>query len=473
MFRYLLSWRYLVRRRTNLIAIVGLFLAVGALIMILSIMTGFLEESRRIVRGSLSDVVITPIFLRHMSGAAVRDSPDELLAALHQDDRVRAAALRLSYFGILNRPGFVGRSGKGDSSGGILARTGSATLAGVQLVGVDVRTGEKRAAEPGSVLDEYDVTELHAAIAGVPRNGVRVEDPLFPFRMPPDLPADGPPGAIVGEQLFSALELERGDVIEVLTALPHQSDGGGVEERTGRFTVVGTFRFGQNEADLSRIYLARSDLYDLLGGARSYTEVSVLLHDYERDAEMFCAEMSATLEERGLILGSERMPEVRTWETYRAPLLGSIENQRSIMAILLSLVLIVAGFTVFAILSMMVNEKRRDIGILSALGATPRAVVSMFLWIAAWDVFLGATAGAVVGTWGAIEIDSIEAWLSSVLGFPILDRSLYLFDTIPSRVEPSAVALILVVTLAATLLAALIPAWRASRLDPLQAVRQD
>jgi lipoprotein-releasing system permease protein len=143
------------------------------------------------------------------------------------------------------------------------------------------------------------------------------------------------------------------------------------------------------------------------------------------------------------------------------------------MAIMLSLVLLVAGFTVFAILSMMVSEKRRDIGILTALGATPRGVMTSFLMIAFWDALIGALLGAVFGTWGALKIDSIEQSLSSLLGVQIFDRDVYLFDTIPSVVEVLPVTLIVLGAFVCALLFAAIPAWNAAKLDPLEALRHE
>ena len=480
MFRYFLSWRYLISRRTNLIAIVGLFLAVGALVMILSIMTGFLQEHRDFLRGSMSDVVVTPVFLRRSDGTEVRDNLQEMLNVLRADERVRAGTPRLSYYGMLERPGFAESGLRSESGGGILARTAKVTLAGVQLVGVDVRTIDRVVlATLGAwfsclglkldqqVQDELDTSELLVALrresvgAGAP-----VDQPLFPFYV-----AEGaPPGAVVGQQLYTALGLKHGEEIEVLTAFPDERTGQ-VEQRRQRFTVTGSFRSGENDSDLTRIYLDRLVLGQFVGGDRPYSEVAVDLHDYESDGEELCVTMMDELGRRGLLLHSDRHPEVRTWESQRANLLASIENQRRIMAIVLSLVLMVAGFTVFAILSMMITEKRRDIGILTALGATPSKLLSLFLMIATWDVALGAVSGAATGALAATNIDSIERWLSDLLGVQILDRTLYGFDTIPSQVEPLAVAIILGSTLVLTLLFAAIPAWRASRLDPLQAIR--
>ena len=184
--------------------------------------------------------------------------------------------------------------------------------------------------------------------------------------------------------------------------------------------------------------------------------------------------MRATLDAQLIADGLlPRFSDVQTWEDYRRELLGAIRNERALMGIMLSLVLLVAGFTIFAILSMMVTEKRRDIGILTALGATPRGVMALFLLIGFWDALLGATAGAAVGTWMAVEIDSIERWLSATFGYEIFDRSVYLFDHIPSVVEPVRVAVIVLGAFTCALAFAAIPAWKAASLDPLEALRYE
>ncbi len=202
----------------------------------------------------------------------------------------------------------------------------------------------------------------------------------------------------------------------------------------------------------------------------------VKLKDYARDGAAARDDLAHGLDEAGLVHGgfpTMAVHEVRTWEEFRKTLLGAIENERVLMAIMLSLVVVVAGFTVFAILSMMITEKRRDIGILSALGATPAGVGTLFLMIAIWDWILGASAGALLGTWGALKIDSIERWLSSTFHVEIFNRKVYLFDHIPAVVDPVAIAAIVLGALVCVLLFAALPAWKAGRLHPLDALRYE
>jgi lipoprotein-releasing system permease protein len=140
---------------------------------------------------------------------------------------------------------------------------------------------------------------------------------------------------------------------------------------------------------------------------------------------------------------------------------------------MLSLVLLVAGFTIYAILSMMVTEKRRDIGILCALGADPRGIQTLFMLIGFWDALLGTVLGTTLGILGAVYIDAIEQGISAVIGVQIFNRDAYLFDYIPSVVEPLSVVWIVAGAFVCTLLFAFWPAWRASRLNPIDALRYE
>ncbi len=489
MYRSFLSWRYLVSRPTNLIGIVGILVGVGALILILSIMTGFLDMTRNTVRGTLADLVVTPRQGERSAKGLVSDSPAELLAALRAEPRVAAAAPQLLWGGIITQ--------RGDSAKNferLLASQSHSGLLAIQLVGIDV-DGVARLAWPGQALavralggvlppptiqDELDATAFaHSLLGDTPGQPwtLAAPNPLFPFTPPPGRrPGRAKAGVLLGEQLYSDLGLRVGDVLELLTAVydPALDDW---RPNNRQFAVAGTFKTRDNETDSGRIYLDRRELADFLGDTSSYTQVLVRLVDYERDAEALAPELRTRLAERGLIAGGERFDhgryELKTWEEFRGFLLGAIENERVLMGIMLSLVLVVAGFTIFAILSMMVTEKRRDIGILAALGATPRGIQQLFLMIAFWDALVGGVLGAVLGTWGALEIDSIERWLSRTFGVQIFNRDVYLFDFIPSVVQPLWVGTIVLGAFVCALLFAAIPAWRAARLDPLQALRYE
>jgi lipoprotein-releasing system permease protein len=461
LFRSFLSWRYLRRRRTNLIGIVGIFVAVGALIMILSIMNGFLDESRKTLRGTLSDLIITPYAGSPVMGSRVPREPQLVLDAVREDPRVEACAAHLVWFCIV--------AGDETDPERILSSSQFGQYAGVKLVGIDLE-------------NEVLATELLSSLTAEPKYGARVADPYDPFAPPPGYdPTLGRPRArvVLGEQLFRAHHLYRGAKINLMTARPDAVTGE-LDASNREFIVAGTFRSGENEMDLDRIYMERDQLARFLAGysededlprdALRYTEILVKLKDYDADGIAVRDDLQRRLVDDKIV---PAYSTVKTWEEFRQLMLGAIKNERALMAIMLSLVLLVAGFTIFAILSMMVTEKRRDIGILTALGATPRGVLMMFLMIGFWDALIGTVLGAVAGTWAAIEIDAIERWLSNLFGVQIFDRSVYLFDHIPSVVDPLGVTLIVAGAFVCALLFAAIPAWKAASMDPLDALRYE
>ncbi len=478
MFRYFLSWRYLISRRTNYIGIAGIFLGVFAPILIQSIMTGFLEESKRVLRGNLSDVAIEPMFAEREDGRAVETAAGPLTRLVREDARVGAVAVQLSWYGIASEGGPLSR----------LILTGNQTgqLSAVELVGIDVLTVDKLVQSifavlyfPGRALplppiqDELDATDFLDSLKREPRFGSRVANPLLPFNAPPGYRPKGRKKAsiIVGESLFYQLDLRRGSILHIGSSTPHPETGE-LRPNTREFVVAGSFSSRDRRSDTDRIYMARSELADFLQDGRSFSKLMVTLDDYENDAEAFCSSVVQSGDEQALLFGDD-LPEVRTWETQKQGMIGAVKNERVMMGIMLGLVLVVAGFTIFAILSMMVFEKRRDIGILTAIGATPRKIMHTFLLIGLWDALIGATAGAVLGTWAALRIGSIDAWVSEQFGFELFQHDVFAFDQIPSKVQPVVVLCMLASGIILTLLFAAVPAWRASRLDPLDALRTE
>jgi lipoprotein-releasing system permease protein len=457
-YQSFLSWRFLTARRINWVGIIGVFVGVTALILILSIMSGFLDQQRRMVRGTLSHLVIEPSPLMSATGAPLPETAEPLIQAVSSDPRVANSCAQLSWFALLIQ------GGRGSAySASRLSDTTSAKLVGVQIVGIDTEA-------------EYQTTELREALntppAGMSFGHVPVTDPEDPFAAPSS-EFDASPWAwcVVGQQLAIVHGLRRGSEINLGTMIPDPQTGE-VRQSNRKFLVAGTFRTGENESDLGRIYVDRSELHDFLATSRDYSQVLVKLHDYDRDGQALSKELSSSLAEAGLIRASD-LNEVRTWEQYRGNILGAIENEKVLMAIMLSLVLVVAGFSVFAILTMMVAEKRRDIGILSALGGTRSGTLMIFLLIGFWDALLGAGAGAVAGVLGAKYIDPIERSISGFFGVQIFDRKVYLFDHIPAVIDPYSVAAIVLGAFLCTLTFAAIPAWRASRLNPLDALRYE
>jgi lipoprotein-releasing system permease protein len=162
---------------------------------------------------------------------------------------------------------------------------------------------------------------------------------------------------------------------------------------------------------------------------------------------------------------------VSTWEQKQGPLLGAVKIEQSILNILLFFIIAVAGFGILAIFSMIVVEKTRDIGILKALGASTGAVRSIFLGYGLALGLVGSGIGMAGGLLFVAKINDIEKWLSEFTGHKVFDDSIYYFKEIPTLVEPTTVCWIVFGALLIAVFASIWPAQRASKLQPVQALR--
>ncbi len=461
MYRFFLSLRYIIMRPINWIGTLSIFVAVSALILILAIMSGFLEESRSHLRGHLSDLVVTPSFDMPITSKRSYPSRDTagILAEIEKHPAVVAAAPQLVYYGMLVPP----------HSEVIMTDPSGMGMVMVNFLGVDIPK-------------EYGATALLEDLKKDTKFGPfdqRPADLDDPFAYPANYHPgeDGRPRdpIIMGERLAARWGLRKGHEMELATATLDPETGAFLQAGNRRVVLVGTFRSSFNEMDLSRLYMPREVLADWLGRPGQYSQVVVKLRDYERDHEGAVADLRKDLSAAGYLHPDEGdFPwELTTWEDNRGSMLAAIENERSLLGIMLGLVLLVAGFGVFAILSMMVSEKRRDIGILTALGATPRGILSLFLAIGGIEALVGMVLGVLAGVSAAHNINGIEEWLSAAFGYQLFDREIYYFDHIPTVIEMGGIVAIASASVFTALLAAAIPALRAAYLNPVDALRYE
>jgi len=232
--------------------------------------------------------------------------------------------------------------------------------------------------------------------------------------------------------------------------------------RLKQMTVVGTFDSGHYEYDSALVLMHLDDaarIFRLEGP----TGVRVKLQDLHKAPEV-AAELSRTL--TGDLLIRDWTRQNRTW-------FAAVQVEKRMMFIILTLIVAVAAFNLVSTLVMTVTDKRADIAILRTLGASPGSIMGIFVVQGAMVGVLGTFAGLALGLGVAFNIDVIVPALEQLLHANFLPKDIYLISRMPSDPQRSDILPITVISLVLAFIATLYPSWRASRVNPAEALRYE
>jgi lipoprotein-releasing system permease protein len=161
------------------------------------------------------------------------------------------------------------------------------------------------------------------------------------------------------------------------------------------------------------------------------------------------------------------------WTRANPNLFRAIEIEKRMIFIIMVLIITVAAFNVVSTLVMLVTDKQADIAILRTLGAAPRSVMQIFIVQGSVIGVIGTLLGFAGGLALALNVDVVVPALETVLGFKFLSKDVYQIPDLPSKVEALDVAIVCAVSLVLSLAATLYPSWRASRVNPAEALRYE
>ena len=266
---------------------------------------------------------------------------------------------------------------------------------------------------------------------------------------------------VLGIELARSLGVREGD--KVTFVLPGgQITPAGVVPRLKQLTVVGTFDAGHYEYDSSLALVHLEDAAKLFR-VEGPTGVQLRLKDLN-EAPLVGAQLAQSLGPK---------VNVRDWTSTNRNWFAAVQVEKRLMFIILTLIVAVAAFNLVSTLVMTVTDKRADIAILRTLGATPRSVMGIFIVQGAASGIIGTLAGVLLGLLIAYNVDVIVPAIEGMLHVSFLPSSVYLISRMPSDPQQGDIVPIVVISLVLAFIATLYPSWRASRLQPAEALRYE
>lgn len=270
-------------------------------------------------------------------------------------------------------------------------------------------------------------------------------------------------GIVLGENLANRLEANIGDKITVVTTQVSLSPAG-VLPRFKRFTVVGIFRAGTGFGfDVGLGFIHLTDAQRLLGLGDNVTGLHLNVKDVYAAPQL----------SRQLMAELSPSASITTWADQFGEFFHAVQLEKTMMFLILLLIIAVAAFNLVSTLIMVVSEKEPDIAILRTFGATPRTIMAIFIVQGGIVGLLGTALGVIGGVTLALNVTAIVNWIEHVFHVQFLSSNVYFVNYLPSVIEWPDVIKISLVALLLSLLATLYPAWRASKMDPVESLRYE
>jgi len=268
-------------------------------------------------------------------------------------------------------------------------------------------------------------------------------------------------GVVLGSELARSLGVRTGDRV-TLVAPSGQVTPAGVVPRLKQMTVVGTFDSGHFEYDsaLAMVHVDDAAKIFRLEGPSGVRLKLRDLHQARAVADVLARSLTGDL-------------YIRDWTRQNRTWFAAVQVEKRMMFIILTLIVAVAAFNLVSTLVMTVTDKRADIAILRTLGASPASIMGIFVVQGAMVGVIGTLAGLLLGLGIAFNIDVIVPALEHLLGASFLPKDIYLISRMPSDPQQADIVPVAVIALVLAFAATLYPSWRASRVNPAEALRYE
>tara|TARA_R110002110_G_scaffold414147_3_gene643458 strand:+ start:27575 stop:28819 length:1245 start_codon:yes stop_codon:yes gene_type:complete len=272
----------------------------------------------------------------------------------------------------------------------------------------------------------------------------------------------GTDSVVMGSRLARTLGVRVGDKVTLVSPRGTVTAFGTVP-RMQAYRLVATFEVGMFEFDSTFIFmpLAAAQQYFRLGDTVNQLEVFV------EDPDAFQGQRRAI----SAIVGPDH--RLFDWQQANSSFFNALQVERNVMFLILTLIILVAAFNIISSLIMLVKDKGSAIAILRTVGASRGMVMRIFFIVGTSIGVVGTIAGAILGLLFSENIEVIRRWIESLTGTELFAAEIYFLSQLPAEVDTGEVIMVISMALGLSILATLYPSWRASRLDPVEALRNE
>jgi lipoprotein-releasing system permease protein len=273
---------------------------------------------------------------------------------------------------------------------------------------------------------------------------------------------DGGDSVILGARLSQALGLFPGMTVTLIAPKGEVTPFGSTP-RIKTYNVAGTFNVGMSEYDQTFIFMPLTEAQLFFGMEGMVSGILVMVNSPDQ--------IAAWREPLRQAAGNAGISD---WQQMNSSLFGALQVERNVMFLILTLIILVAALNIISGLIMLVKDKGGDIAILRTMGATSGSVMRVFIIAGASIGVVGTVVGLLIGVLFCNNIESIRQLLIRLTGNEnIFDPTIYFLSQIPAEIDTWEVAAVVAMSLGLSFLATLFPSWRASRLDPVEALRYE
>ncbi|MBB4236530.1 lipoprotein-releasing ABC transporter permease subunit [Rhizobium esperanzae] len=269
-------------------------------------------------------------------------------------------------------------------------------------------------------------------------------------------------GVLIGTRMAEQLGLRVGDLI-TLTSPDGDITPMGVSPRVKSYKISGLFEIGMSEYDSSIIFMPLEEA-QLYFNAEGLVQSIELFVDHPDDINDLRAKV---------VEAAGRQINLTDWRQRNQTFFSALQVERNVMFMILTLIVLVAALNIISGLIMLVKDKGSDIAILRTMGASAGAIMRIFFMTGAAIGIVGTLAGVLLGVLVCVNIESIRQFFSWISGTVIFNPQVYFLSQLPAEMQLSETISIVVMALTLSFIATIFPAWRASKLDPVQALRYE